>query len=175
MPRPGALSLDLHPGDTFWCTADPGWVTGTSYGIISPLVNGATSIVDEAEFDARRWYQILQDERVEVFYTAPTALRMLQRAGVELSEEFDLSALRLVASVGEPLDPESVIWAQGVFKVPVLDSWWQTETGSIMVANHIGEAVKPGSMGRPLPGITVGILQCDEDGELVLDDCRTAN
>ncbi|MFT7598013.1 MAG: acetyl-CoA synthetase [Acidimicrobiales bacterium] len=165
----GQMVLDLKAGDIFWCTADPGWVTGTSYGIISPLVNGVTSIVDEAEFDAERWYRTLQDQRVNVFYTAPTALRMLQRVGAEAAADFDLPALRLVASVGEPLDPESVQWARDVFGVPVLDNWWQTETGGIMVANYRTELVKPGSMGRPVPGISVGLLRCDEEGEIERD------
>jgi acetyl-CoA synthetase len=160
----------MKPGDVYWCTADPGWVTGTSYGIISPLVNGVTSIVDEAEFDAERWYRILEQQAVNIFYTAPTALRMLQKIGTDLSNGFDFSSLRLVASVGEPLDPESVEWAQDVFGVPILDNWWQTETGAIMIANYVGEVVKPGSMGRPLPGITATLLQTDPDGELVLDD-----
>lgn len=165
----GRMVLDLQAGDTFWCTADPGWVTGTSYGIISPLVNGVTSIVDEAEFDAERWYRIIQEEGVDVFYTAPTALRMLQRVGAPLAGGFDLSSLRLVASVGEPLDPESVLWAREVFGVPVLDNWWQTETGGIMIANYRQELVKPGSMGRPLPGISAGLLRCDDEGEIELD------
>ncbi len=166
----GRAVLDLAPGDTFWCTADPGWVTGTSYGIIAPLVLGVTSIVDEADFDAERWYRILDDEAVDVFYTAPTALRMLQRIGADAAHGFDLGRLRLVASVGEPLDPEAVEWAQDVFNVPILDTWWQTETGGIMVANTIDTAVRPGSMGKPLPGITAGILACDAEGELALND-----
>ncbi len=165
----GRLVLDLRPHDVFWCTADPGWVTGTSYGIIAPLINGVTSIVDEAEFDAERWYRTLEKEKVQVFYTAPTALRMLQRAGVELAGEFDLSSLRLVACVGEALDPELVLWAREVFGVPVLDTWWQTETGGIMIANRLGQEVRPGSMGRPVPGIVAGLLRVDSDGELVLD------
>ncbi len=165
----GSLVLDLKPGDVFWCTADPGWVTGTSYGIISPLVNGVTSVVDEAEFDAERWYGIIESQQVDVFYTAPTALRMLQRAGIEVSRRFDLSSLKLVASVGEPLAPELVLWAREVFGVPVLDTWWQTETGGIMIANLCTDVVKPGSMGRPLEGIEAGLLRCDADGELVLD------
>ncbi|WP_147182230.1 AMP-binding protein, partial [Ciceribacter naphthalenivorans] len=101
----GKLALDLHPDDVFWCTADPGWVTGTSYGIISPLTNGATMIVDEAEFDAGRWYGILESEKVNVWYTAPTAIRMLMKAGSELAKAHDLSRLRFMASVGEPLNP----------------------------------------------------------------------
>ena len=166
----GRLVLDLHDGDRFWCTADPGWVTGTSYGIIAPLTNGVTSIVDEAEFDARRWYEILDRHEVDVFYTAPTAIRMLQRAGNDLAAEVDLSHLRLVASVGEPLDPDAVHWCQRTFGVPVIDTWWQTETGGIMISNHRSQPVRPGSMGRPLPGIEVGLLARDADGDVVLDE-----
>ena len=165
----GRLVLGLEQGTTFWCTADPGWVTGTSYGIIAPLVNGVTSIVDEADFDAERWYRIIQDEQVDVFYTAPTALRMLQRAGSELAASFDFGSLRMVASVGEPLDAELISWAVDVFGVPVLDTWWQTETGGIMIANLVSEHVKPGSMGRSIPGVTAGLLRIDSSGDLVLD------
>jgi acetyl-CoA synthetase len=165
----GRLVLDLHPDDMYWCTADPGWVTGTSYGIIAPLTNGVTSIVDEADFDAERWYHVLERHRVDVFYTAPTAIRMLQRQGAELAEAHDLSALRLVASVGEPLDAESVRWCEQVFGVPVLDTWWQTETGGIMIANYRSQPVRPGSMGRPLPGIEATLLQRTPDGDLVTD------
>lgn len=160
--------LDLGPDDVYWCTADPGWVTGTSYGIIAPLVTGATSIVDEADFDAQRWYHILTSQSVNVFYTAPTAIRMLQRVG-SAPPPSELGALRLVASVGEPLDAESVVWARGVFGVPVLDTWWQTETGAIMIANRLGEEVRPGSMGRPVPGVDVALLERTADGDLVVD------
>lgn len=166
----GRLVLGLTPGRIYWCTADPGWVTGTSYGIIAPLVNGATMIVDEADFDAERWYRILETEKVETFYTAPTAMRLLQKAGAELATSFDLRALELVASVGEPLDAELVAWAHDVFGVPVLDTWWQTETGGIMVANLASETVKPGSMGRPVPGVEAGLLRTDTDGDIVIDD-----
>jgi len=165
----GRLVLDLHDGDTFWCTADPGWVTGTSYGIIAPLAAGVTTIVDEAEFDAQRWYQILERHAVDVFYTAPTAIRMLQRAGDELAAQADMSRLRLVASVGEPLDADAVRWCQRTFGVPVIDTWWQTETGGIMISNHRSQPVRPGSMGRPLPGIEVRLLERDPDGDLVTD------
>ena len=165
----GQFVLDLHQGDVFWCTADPGWVTGVSYGIIAPLTNGVTSIVDEAEFDAERWYRILDTHRVNIFYTAPTALRMLQRFGADLATRSDLSSLRLVASVGEPLDAEAVMWCQDVFGVPVLDTWWQTETGGIMIANSLTQEVRPGSMGKPLPGIEVSLLEQTPDGDLVLD------
>ncbi len=164
----GRQVLDLHPGDRYWCTADPGWVTGTVYGIISPLVNGATSIVDGGDFDPTRWYGIVAEQAVEVWYTAPTAFRMLARAGADLARAHDLSSLRLVASVGEPLDAESVRWGQRTFDVPILDNWWQTETGSIMIANYRAEPVRPGSMGRPVPGIEATVLR-RVDGELALD------
>jgi acetyl-CoA synthetase len=163
-------ALDLHPGDVFWCTADPGWVTGTSYGIIAPLTHGVTSIVDEADFDADRWYGILQDHRITVWYTAPTAVRMLMRAGPEAAADYDLSALRFIASVGEPLNPEAVLWGLDTLGLPIHDNWWQTETGGIMIANFPAAEVRPGSMGRPLPGIDASVLMCDEDGELVRDD-----
>jgi acetyl-CoA synthetase len=155
----GKLALDLHPGDTFWCTADPGWVTGTSYGIIAPLTNAVTSVVDEAEFDVTRWYGILQDHRVGVWYTSPTAVRMLMRAGAEARAGFDLTALRFVASVGEPLNPEAVIWGEEVLGLPIHDNWWQTETGGIMIANYRAMDVRPGSMGRPLPGVEAAIVR----------------
>jgi len=158
--------LDLRPGDVYWCTADPGWVTGTSYGIAAPLLRGVTAIVDEAEFDAARWYRILRDQRVDVFYTAPTAIRMLERVGDGAAPD-SFPVLRLVASVGEPLDAESVLWARRVFHVPVLDTWWQTETGAIMIANRLDDEVRPGSMGHPVPGITATLLERERDGELV--------
>jgi acetyl-CoA synthetase len=155
----GRYALDLHPDDIFWCTADPGWVTGTSYGIVAPLTNGVTSLVDEAEFDAERWYRILQDHRVTVWYTAPTAIRMLMKAGTELARKFDTSALRFLASVGEPLNPEAVVWGQETFGRPFHDNWWQTETGGIMIANFASMDVRPGSMGRPLPGVEAAIVR----------------
>ena len=160
----GKLALDLHPGDIFWCTADPGWVTGTSYGIISPLTNGVTMIVDQAEFDAERWYRILQDQKVTVWYTAPTAIRMLMKTGADLAKRYDLSRLRLMASVGEPLNPEAVMWGVEAFGRPFHDNWWQTETGGIMITNFLSMDVKPGSMGRPLPGIEAGIVEHIEGG-----------
>jgi acetyl-CoA synthetase len=160
----GRLALDLHSDDVFWCTADPGWVTGTSYGIISPLTNGATLIVDQAEFDAERWYRILQDQKVTVWYTAPTAVRMLMKVGTEIAKRYDLSKLRLMASVGEPLNPEGVVWGVEAFGKPFHDNWWQTETGGIMISNYPSMDVKPGSMGRPLPGITAGIVERLEGG-----------
>jgi acetyl-CoA synthetase len=160
----GTSALDLHHGDVFWCTADPGWVTGMSYGIIAPLTHGVTSIVDEADFETERWYRILAGQKVSVWYTAPTALRMLMRAGAEAARAHDLSHLRFVASVGEPLNPEVVEWGQEALGLPVHDNWWQTETGGIMIANLAGCDIRPGSMGRPLPGIEVAILARGADG-----------
>jgi acetyl-CoA synthetase len=160
----GRIALDLRPGDIYWCTADPGWVTGTSYGIIAPLANGVTMIIDQAEFDADRWYQILEREKVTVWYTAPTAIRMLMKAGADMARARDLSNLRFMASVGEPLNPEAVIWGQDVFGMPFHDNWWQTETGGIMIANYASMDVKPGSMGKPLPGIAAGIVAKTPEG-----------
>lgn len=155
----GKFVLDLRPEDIFWCTADPGWVTGTSYGIFAPLLHGVTNIVDEADFDAERWYRILQDQRVTVWYTAPTALRRLMRLPGEPREQYDLSALRLIHSVGEPLNPEAVVWGEKVLGLPIHDNWWQTETGGIMIANYAAMEIRPGSMGRPLPGIEAAIVR----------------
>jgi acetyl-CoA synthetase len=155
----GKLALDFHPDDTFWCTADPGWVTGTSYGIIAPLTNGITMIVDEADFDAERWYRVLQDQKVTVWYTAPTAIRMMMKAGAELVRRYDLAALRFLASVGEPLNPEAVLWSREAFGLPFHDNWWQTETGGIMISNFAAMDIRPGSMGRPLPGVEAAIVR----------------
>ena len=160
----GKVALDLHPEDVFWCTADPGWVTGTSYGIVTPLVHGVTSIVDEADFDAARWYRILEEERVSVWYTAPTAIRMLMKAGSALAREHAFPQLRFVASVGEPLNPEAVWWGMDALGMPIHDNWWQTETGGIMIANTAAMDVKPGSMGKPLPGVEAGIVHRKDSG-----------
>jgi acetyl-CoA synthetase len=162
----GRLALDLHPDDVFWCTADPGWVTGTSYGIIAPLTNGVTSIVDEAEFDATRWYGILQDQHVTVWYTAPTAIRMMMKIGADLVRKHDLRALRFLASVGEPLNPEAVVWGLEAFGRPFHDNWWQTETGGIMIANFAAMDIRPGSMGRPLPGVEAAIVRRTGEGHV---------
>jgi acetyl-CoA synthetase len=162
------IALDLHADDRYWCTADAGWVTGTSYGIVAPLAVGVTSVVDQADFDAERWYSIVERDRVTVWYTAPTAVRMLMRSGDDLAHEFDLSSLRFVASVGEPLDGESVMWGSRCLGVPIHDTWWQTETGAIMVGNLAATDVKPGSMGRPLPGVDAAVLERDVRGDLVL-------
>ncbi|MEV3858173.1 acetate--CoA ligase [Streptomyces sp. NPDC050095] len=168
-------ALDLHPGDVYWCTADPGWVTGMSYGIVAPLVHGVEVVVDEGDFDARRWYRILAEQHVTVWYTAPTALRMLMRSTPrtgphDLPDSFDLSALRFVASVGEPLNPEAVVWGQDVLGLAVHDNWWQTETGAIMIANFAACDIKPGSMGRPLPGVEAAVLARGADGRAKVTD-----
>ena len=162
----GKYALDLHPDDIFWCTADPGWVTGTSYGIVAPLLHGVTSIVDAADFDAERWYGILQNERVSVWYTAPTAIRMLMKAGDAIPRKYSFPALRFIASVGEPLNPEAVWWGQEVLGLAIHDNWWQTETGGIMIANTPGFDIKPGSMGRPLPGVDACIVRRDAEGNV---------
>jgi acetyl-CoA synthetase len=163
----GRFALDLHDEDVYWCTADPGWVTGTSYGIVAPLTVGVTIIVDEAEFEAARWYRILREERVSVWYTAPTAIRRLMRLGGPVDREG--LALRFVASVGEPLNPEAVMWGLEAFGLPIHDNWWQTETGGIMIANTAAADIKPGSMGRPLPGVTAAVLRRGPDGVLLRD------
>ena len=160
----GKLALDFHPEDIFWCTADPGWVTGTSYGIIAPLTNGITSIIDETDFDAERWYGILQAQKVTIWYSAPTAIRMLMKVGAEIPRKYDLSRLRFLASVGEPLNPEAVVWSKETYGLPFHDNWWQTETGGIMIANFPSMDIRPGSMGRPLPGIEAAIVRQKDDG-----------
>jgi acetyl-CoA synthetase len=160
----GKVALDLHDEDVFWCTADPGWVTGTSYGIVAPLVDGVTSVVDEAEFDAERWYRILEAEGVSVWYTAPTAIRMLMKGGAALAKQRAYPRLRFIASVGEPLNPEAVWWGTEAFGMPIHDNWWQTETGGIMIANTVTMDVKPGSMGKPLPGVEAALAQRDASG-----------
>jgi acetyl-CoA synthetase len=166
----GLYALDLHDEDVFWCTADPGWVTGTSYGIIAPLSNGVTSIVVEAEFDAQAWYAILERERVSVWYTAPTAIRMMMRLGADAVKGYDLSALRFLASVGEPLNPEAVIWGEQAFGLPFHDNWWQSETGGIMIANFAALDIKPGSMGLPLPGIEAAIVRRANGGVETIEE-----
>jgi acetyl-CoA synthetase len=160
------LALDLHPDDIFWCTADPGWVTGTSYGIVAPLTCGVTSILDEGDFDAQRWYRVVSDERVTVWYTAPTAIRLMMRLGADVARAHDTSHLRFLASVGEPLDPQAVVWGTRAFGLPFHDTWWQTETGGIMIANFAATEIRPGSMGLPLPGIEAAVVERCGDGRV---------
>lgn len=160
----GRLALDLHDDDVYWCTADPGWVTGTSYGLIAPLTCGVTQIVDEAEFDARHWYDVLATHGVSVWYTSPTAIRMMMKGGAQAVRERDYPRLRFIASVGEPLNPQAVYWGMEAFGLPIHDNWWQTETGGIMIANYAALPIKPGSMGKPLPGIDAQVVVRDAAG-----------
>ncbi len=161
----GKYVLDLHEDDVYWCTADPGWVTGTSYGMFAPWSNGVTSLVYEGGFGAGHWYSLIEKYKVTVWYTAPTAIRMLMKAGDEAAKKHDLSSLRYTMSVGEPLNPEAVVWGQKVIGLPFHDNWWQTETGCILIANYAAMEIRPGSMGRPFPGIEPGII--DDDGSLL--------
>jgi acetyl-CoA synthetase len=150
--------LDLRDDDIYWCTADPGWVTGTSYGIIGAFANGVTQCVLDAGFSAENWYRFIEKHKITMWYSAPTAIRSLMKAGDEVIKNYDLSSLRHLASVGEPLNSEAVIWSEKVFGKPFLDTYWQTETGSIMISNYPGMKIKPGSMGRPFPGITATVI-----------------
>jgi acetyl-CoA synthetase len=145
--------LDITENDIYWCTADPGWVTGTSYGIIAPWALGVTQCVLDSGFSAETWYRFIQKYRITVWYSAPTAIRSLKKAGDVIVKQFDLSCLRHLISVGEPLNSEAVVWSEKVFGLPFHDSYWQTETGSIMISNYPGMKIKPGSMGKPFPGI----------------------
>ena len=150
--------LDLRDSDTYWCTADPGWVTGIAYEILGSWSDGITTVVYEGRFDPAKWYEILQNYQVTVWYTAPTAIRMLMAAGESLVKKYNLSHLRHLCSVGEPLNPECVLWGQKVLGLPFHDNYWQTETGGILIANYPSMDIKPGSMGRPVPGIKAAIL-----------------
>ncbi|MBI3577036.1 acetate--CoA ligase [Candidatus Gottesmanbacteria bacterium] len=159
--------LDLRDDDTYWCTADPGWVTGIAYEILGSWSNGVAAVVYAGRFDPERWYQILEKYKISVWYTAPTAIRMLMAAGDDLVKKHDLTALRHMCSVGEPLNPEAIKWAIKVFKKPFHDTWWQTETGAICIANYPCMDIKIGSMGKPIPGLTAAIV--DEEGKEVGD------
>ena len=165
----GRQALDFRPGDTFWCTADPGWVTGISYGVLAPLLHHVTIVFDESEFEAERWLRIIEDEKVNVLYTSPTALRRLIRLPAPPAGRRPFPQLRAVHSVGEPLDQATKERAEALLSTPVYDTWWQTETGSIMIANTPGQPARPGSMGRPLPGISATILDQQTGEEAPVD------
>lgn len=150
--------LDIEPDDTYWCTADPGWVTGTSYGIIGPWATGVTQTVLDAGFNSERWYEFIDKHKITVWYTAPTAIRLLMKDGVAAVQKHKLDSLRHLISVGEPLNAEAVIWSQEAFGKPFHDSYWQTETGAIVITNYPGMKIKPGSMGKPFPGITATVV-----------------
>ena len=161
----GKYVIDLHDDDVYWCTADPGWVTGTSYGMFAPWSNGVTNLIWEGGFGANLWYGLIEKYKVTVWYTAPTAIRMLMKAGDEAPKKHGLSSLRYIMSVGEPLNPEAVVWSEKVLGLPFHDNWWQTETGCILIANYAAMEIRPGSMGRPFPGIEPAIID-DEGNEL---------
>ncbi|MFF2887911.1 acetate--CoA ligase [Paenibacillus sp. NPDC057967] len=161
----GQVVLDLKDDDIYWCTADPGWVTGTSYGIFAPWLNGATNVIRGGRFSPSDWYSVIQKYKVTVWYSAPTAFRMLMGAGDDLSKQFDLSSLRHVLSVGEPLNPEVVRWGMKVYNQRIHDTWWMTETGGQLICNYPSMDIKPGSMGKPLPGVQAAII--DDSGNEV--------
>jgi len=168
--------LDLHPEDIYWCTADPGWVTGTSYGIFGPWSNGISQVIYGGGFGAGAWYRVIEKYKVTVWYTAPTAIRMLMKAGDSVANNHDLKSLRYTCSVGEPLNPEAVLWGKDVIGLPFHDNWWQTETGCIQIANYPIQDIHPGSMGKPFMAVTAAILDdnCEkevppgQEGHLVL-------
>lgn len=150
--------LDLKESDVYWCTADPGWVTGIAYENLGNWSNGASTLVYEGRFDPEKWYRLIEEYKVNVWYTAPTAVRMLVTAGRKTVKKYDLSSLRHLASVGEPLNPEAVWWGKKTLGYPFHDNFWQTETGGIVIANYPSMPIKPGSMGKPVPGITAAIV-----------------
>ncbi|WP_342525079.1 acetate--CoA ligase [Chryseomicrobium sp. FSL W7-1435] len=157
--------MDIRDNDIYWCTADPGWVTGTVYGVFGPWLTGTTSLVLGGRFSPDAWYKAIQDYGVTVWYSAPTAFRMLMGAGDNLVKHYDLSTLRHLLSVGEPLNPEVVKWGMQVFNLRIHDTWWMTETGSQMICNYPTMAIKPGSMGKPIPGVYAAII--DNEGKEV--------
>jgi len=159
--------LDLRDDDTYWCTADPGWVTGIAYEILGSWSNGVAAFVYAGRFDPKKWYQLLEKYKISVWYTAPTAIRMLMASGTALVKDFDLSNLRHMCSVGEPLNPEAIVWAIKAFGMPFHDTWWQTETGAISIANYACLDIKIGSMGKPIPGLDAAIV--DDDGKEIAD------
>ncbi|MEW9670971.1 acetate--CoA ligase [Ammoniphilus sp. 3BR4] len=157
--------LDLQEEDVYWCTADPGWVTGTSYGIFGPWLNGASNVIRGGRFSPQDWYSTIEKYNITVWYSAPTAFRMLMGAGDELVKDFDLSSLRHVLSVGEPLNPEVVHWGMKVFNKRIHDTWWMTETGAQLICNYPSMPIKPGSMGKPIPGVEAAIV--DDEGNVL--------
>ncbi|MDT9024998.1 acetate--CoA ligase [Rossellomorea yichunensis] len=157
--------LDLQEEDVYWCTADPGWVTGTSYGIFGPWLTGASNVIVGGRFKPENWYKTIEDYGVTVWYSAPTAFRMLMGAGDEVVKQFDLSSLRHILSVGEPLNPEVVRWGMKVFNLRIHDTWWMTETGGQLICNYPSMEIKPGSMGKPFPGVKAAIV--DDQGNEV--------
>lgn len=164
--------LDLKEEDVYWCTADPGWVTGTSYGIFGPWLNGTSSVIRGGRFSPEDWYGTIEKYGVTVWYSAPTAFRMLMGAGDEVVKKFDMSSLRHILSVGEPLNPEVVRWGMKVFNLRIHDNWWMTETGGQLISNYPAMEIKPGSMGKPFPGIEAAII---DDQDNILPPYRMGN
>lgn len=161
----GSVVLDLRENDVYWCTADPGWVTGTSYGIFAPWLHGVTNVVRGGRFSPGDWYETLQHNKVTVWYSAPTAFRMLMGAGEDIVKQYDLSHVRHILSVGEPLNPEVVRWGHKVYGHRIHDTWWMTETGGQLICNYPSMPIKPGSMGKPVPGIEAAII--DDNGKVL--------
>ncbi|AGX05852.1 MULTISPECIES: acetate--CoA ligase [Bacillaceae] len=157
--------LDLQEEDVYWCTADPGWVTGTSYGIFAPWLSGASNVIVGGRFNPETWYKMIEEYGVTVWYSAPTAFRMLMGAGDEVVKNFDLGSLRHILSVGEPLNPEVVRWGMKVFHLRIHDTWWMTETGAQLICNYPCMEIKPGSMGKPIPGVEAAIV--DDQGNIL--------
>lgn len=161
----GKVVLDIREDDVYWCTADPGWVTGTSYGIFAPWLNGATNVVRGGRFSPQDWYQTIERYKVTVWYSAPTAFRMLMGAGEDAVRSANLSSLRHILSVGEPLNPEVIRWGMKVYGQRIHDTWWMTETGGHMICNYPSMDIRPGSMGKPLPGVEASVID-DQGREL---------
>jgi acetyl-CoA synthetase len=161
----GRVVLDLREDDVYWCTADPGWVTGTSYGIFAPWLNGVTNVVRGGRFSPQDWYATIQKYKVTVWYSAPTAFRMLMGAGDDVIKPFDLTSLRHILSVGEPLNPEVVRWGNKIYGLRIHDTWWMTETGGQLICNYPSMEIRPGSMGKPVPGIEAAII--DDQGNIL--------
>lgn len=157
--------LDLKDDDVYWCTADPGWVTGTSYGVFGPWLTGTSNVVIGGRFNPDNWYKMIEEYGVTVWYSAPTAFRMLMGAGDALVKKYDLSSLRHILSVGEPLNPEVVRWGMKVFELRIHDNWWMTETGAQIISNYPSMEIKPGSMGKPIPGVEAAII--DNQGNVL--------
>ncbi|WP_338753310.1 acetate--CoA ligase [Bacillus sp. FJAT-52991] len=159
----GKWVYDLHEDDIFWCTADPGWVTGTSAGIWSPWLNGVTNVLRGGRFKAEDWFATLEKYGVTVWFSAPTAFRLLMASGNKMPKNYDLSKLRHILSAGEPLNPEVIRWGLETLNLRIHDNWWMTETGSSICANFRCNTIRPGSMGKPLPGIEMTII--DDNGQ----------
>ena len=163
--------FDIKDNDIFWCTADPGWITGHSYIIYGPLAVGATVFITELTPDypdAGSWWQLIEEQKITIFYTAPTAIRMFMKLGESWPDKYNLKSLRILGSVGEPLNPEAFEWYYHVIgkdRIPILDTWWQTETGMHMITTPLGEPMRPGFAGKAIPGVIADVV--DKNGKPV--------